>query len=250
VFDGSGQVDASFGVAGSVNVSGYDPARPALDVYSTVGLAAVGNQLVVIGGVGREAPYSALQRFNADGSVDVGFGNGGVALVETNLSPLADPQLVAQPDGKLVVLGSGSGMHQVYRLTRDGQLDASFDDDGVALPQVETTAMIAPTPAGNVYVVGTRHTASRGDDIDIVRLLGDLSPSPAEGARISAPPAVVFGVEQLYTFSAVGPAGSATPFTFQVNWATARRLKLSTAIPRASRCRISTPPRGCTRWNS
>jgi uncharacterized delta-60 repeat protein len=72
----------------------------------------------------------------ADGDLDPGFGDAGVAVVETVLDDV--PAAVASDvDGKLVVAGSvlaGTGSSTVvYRFTADGALDPSFDGDGVRI---------------------------------------------------------------------------------------------------------------------
>jgi uncharacterized delta-60 repeat protein len=219
VFDGAGEADSQFGTGGMINLSDSAPGRHSMIPFVPIGgLAAVGSQLVVLGSVGSDGNYVALQRYNRDGSPDVGFGDGGTTFVELDNAFAGGAQLVAQPDGKLLVMSAGSGSPQVFRFTRDGQLDSTFSGDGVASPLVETPAAIAGTPTGDLYVVGSCQTLDEGQAVEVARLSGDLSPPPAEGARISAPPAVVPGVEQLYTFSAVGPAGASTPFTFEVDW--------------------------------
>src|SRR6185437_3949993 len=85
----------------------------------------------------------AVYRFNADGSLDRGFGNQGVASSPfTSLSGLGTEisSLFVQPDGKIVVeaanFDSTTAPTQVFvRLTSTGQLDKTFGNAGMISEQ-------------------------------------------------------------------------------------------------------------------
>jgi uncharacterized delta-60 repeat protein len=72
-------------------------------------------------------------RFNANGSLDMTFGNNGIKTTTFSSSAQASTQTI-QPDGKILVGGNRvSGMTTVAALVRynsDGSLDTSFDGDG------------------------------------------------------------------------------------------------------------------------
>jgi uncharacterized delta-60 repeat protein len=81
----------------------------------------------------------ALARYNTDGSLDVGFGSGGIVL--TNFSggrskDLANA-LAIQADGKIVAAGesdaSGSTDFALARYNTDGSLDVGFGSGGMVL---------------------------------------------------------------------------------------------------------------------
>src|SRR5262249_47457615 len=80
----------------------------------------------------------ALARFNADGSLDSGFGSGGRVAIDFGF-PGGNPQASAvalQADGRIVVGGSvatggtGGADFAVARLTTAGALDGSFGVGG------------------------------------------------------------------------------------------------------------------------
>jgi uncharacterized delta-60 repeat protein len=76
----------------------------------------------------------ALARYNPDGSLDSSFGGGGLVAQGFELPAIAEA-VVVQPDGKIVVAGSG----RVARFTPAGVLDAAFGSAG----SVETTPFSA-----------------------------------------------------------------------------------------------------------
>jgi uncharacterized delta-60 repeat protein len=157
-FDAAGNVDASFGAAGTVVTSlpgGFD------DVAAGIALQADG-QIIVAGSVSY-APSGqtamAVARYNTDGSLDSTFGNGGV--IETvlgNNSTVTD--VAIQADGDIVaagvsldvaVIGGGSGSGAVLvRYTRAGQLDTTFGDNGHVFTgiQVDDYSIGATASAG------------------------------------------------------------------------------------------------------
>jgi uncharacterized delta-60 repeat protein len=80
----------------------------------------------------------ALARYNADGSLDTAFGDGG-RLIITRSSPGSLSGLVLQPDGRLVVAGFASdpmsdgpatARSAFFRFNPDGTPDPSFGVDG------------------------------------------------------------------------------------------------------------------------
>jgi uncharacterized delta-60 repeat protein len=78
--------------------------------------------------------YGAVSRFNADGSLDTGFGAGGgivdfrFARILGNL-PAEFPAIALQPNGQIVV-GADRGF-RLARYTSDGRADANFGDYGI-----------------------------------------------------------------------------------------------------------------------
>lgn len=75
-----------------------------------------------------------IRRFNADGTLDTGFGNGGT----TRLAADDGTGVAIGPCGTIVAVGSASGSDGsprpvVARVEADGALDTTLDGDGVAL---------------------------------------------------------------------------------------------------------------------
>jgi uncharacterized delta-60 repeat protein len=136
-FNADGSLDQSFASGGIVITTFGDPTAEGNDVV----LQADGKIVVV--GVSGAGPYSelndfALVRYNADGSLDQGFGNGG--KVKTHFPGVfntgsAATSVVQQADGKLVVAGEykNEGTHRQLALARyqtNGSLDGAFGTAG------------------------------------------------------------------------------------------------------------------------
>jgi uncharacterized delta-60 repeat protein len=90
-------------------------------------------KIVLVGWSIDESPYYsfALARFNSDGSLDQGFGNGGKVLMQDQggLSAVA-----RQSDGKLIALGSSNFTNDpafhLLRFNVNGSLDSTFGSGG------------------------------------------------------------------------------------------------------------------------
>jgi uncharacterized delta-60 repeat protein len=136
-FDADGNVDSTFGVNGFVRTDFFQGA----DRISSV-VVQPGGRIVAAGFATLRAVPGAPQRqdfalagYDSNGVPDTGFGDRGFSTVQFGGRNLAQIQnLVAQPDGKMVVVGShtptGAGM-AMARYNSDGRLDGTFgDDDG------------------------------------------------------------------------------------------------------------------------
>lgn len=150
-YNADGSVDASFGTNGSTTYafgqivnSGYGSATGAV-------ADAQGRILV---------PYSSgIIRFNADGTLDTSFGNGGAVKHEYPwaIKPMAD--------GKILVITE----HALSRLNADGLADTSFTDYQLHIASslwggVATFRDAAIAPDGSIYVVGEIRTSNMGVD--------------------------------------------------------------------------------------
>jgi uncharacterized delta-60 repeat protein len=118
---GPGALDPSFGIGGEVTTDfgGFDVAQ-AVAVQSDGKIVAVGSS----GG------DFALARYNADGSLDSGFGSGG--KVTTDFGGFdAGSATVIQPDGRIVAAGrTGGGDFALARYNANGSLDPTFGIGG------------------------------------------------------------------------------------------------------------------------
>ena len=72
----------------------------------------------------------ALARYNTDGSLDTGFGNGGKVTTDFGNNSDSGNSVVVQTDGKIVVAGSSGNDFALTRYNSDGTLDITFDGDG------------------------------------------------------------------------------------------------------------------------
>ena len=79
----------------------------------------------------------ALIRYNSDGSLDNTFGTGGIVLGPSNGTA---EKAALQPDGKIVIVGTGGSGMFVARYLSNGTLDSSFGGGGVAAVPVKGSA--------------------------------------------------------------------------------------------------------------
>ena len=135
-----GSLDTSFGGDGVVvtdlggRLGGSEPVDAA-DVAAAVSLAP-GGKLVVAGWTGYVGGADvAVVRYNADGSLDESFGQGGV--VKTNVYPESDDgeispsddaagDVYVHPDGRILVGGRARGEFLLIRYLPDGRIDRTF----------------------------------------------------------------------------------------------------------------------------
>jgi uncharacterized delta-60 repeat protein len=99
----------------------------------------------------------ALVRLEPDGTLDPGFGTGGI--VTTNLGTAADDAraVVVQPDGRIVVAGSADEDIALVRYLPDGTLDSSFGHGGSTITNLGSDDVangVALTPAGEILIAG------------------------------------------------------------------------------------------------
>src|SRR5262245_26705524 len=138
-FSADGAADAGFGTNGVVRIDvglEYDRAN---DVVQQAD-----GKLVVAGWTNASGlAQMVLARVTANGTLAPSFGTDGVAIVDfgLNLTSFAYA-LLLQPDGKLVAVGAVSDPPQhnpdfaIARLTKDGQLDTTFDGDGLVIVDI------------------------------------------------------------------------------------------------------------------
>lgn len=97
---------------------------------------------IVVAGTTTDGEATALTRYDADGSLDTGFGGGDGKVITTRPGKsIRGYDVALQPDGKIVVGGtyvdaSPSGPFQsdfmAIRYRSEGELDDSFSGDGIA----------------------------------------------------------------------------------------------------------------------
>jgi uncharacterized delta-60 repeat protein len=74
-----------------------------------------------------------LVRFNPDGSLDQSFGESGAVITDFPGYSNSPSQVLLQPDGKIVVVGTSFGEDStasLVRYTPEGSLDTSFGVEG------------------------------------------------------------------------------------------------------------------------
>ena len=129
-----------------------------------------------------------VARFNADGSLDAGFGSNGRVTIDFDNGSGGDRAngIALQGDGRIVVAGTTHGAalqsddFAVARLTPDGTLDPTFAgigkttivfnlDHGVGDDDVYAVAV---EPDGTIVLAGSAETAS-GTVVAVARVLSD-----------------------------------------------------------------------------
>jgi uncharacterized delta-60 repeat protein len=163
-----GSLDPGFGTGGVAS----PPAifGPTDDIASGVAIQRQGDGKIVVAGTARgvEGPSAfAVARYNADGSLDVGFGNGGTTFTPFPSGSVQASAVATQSDGKVVVAGTfqgdvnGSSVEEfaLARYTKDGILDKSFGIGGEVITDFGTDSFssassVAITPGGQIVVSG------------------------------------------------------------------------------------------------
>jgi uncharacterized delta-60 repeat protein len=116
----------------------------------------------------------ALDRYNADGTLDVSFANGGIETTDFGGFDNGASAVALQPDGKIVVAGSGPTGFAVARYNPDGSLDPSFDGDGKLTTDFGVSAHdVAVQSDGKIVVVG--NAGAYGGDFGLARYNPDGS---------------------------------------------------------------------------
>ena len=127
----NGAVDASFGGNGVVattfaNVTGVSPTALALQTDGKI--LAVGH---VSGGTTIWNDMVAV-RYNANGTLDTTFGDGGILRIErTTHTNIIDVSILS--DGSILLVGAEANGGFIAKLTASGTLDTTFGTDGVVL---------------------------------------------------------------------------------------------------------------------
>lgn len=167
---------AAFGAAGEPDPSFGNNGFTILDepVFNNESL----NDVVVqpdgkILGAGAQGNSSGflLARFNADGTPDQTFGEGGIR-VEPDTGKPGDPRaingIVQRSDGKIVAVGFGVGekadVFEFARFRPDGTLDPEFGTGGLAPVPVEPAGnafAVAQAPDGSVVAAGDNGPGNR-----------------------------------------------------------------------------------------
>jgi uncharacterized delta-60 repeat protein len=153
-------LDTSFGTGGAIAISSaYFSSLSALSVM------ADGSFFVINHGyspLDNSEPFALyLTCFNSDGSVNTSFGNAGTVYFEGIFYSDVDPQIIVQPDGKILVssfqqnLDGLPGM-SLMRLNSDGSLDTNFESTMLSVDVGAYPHAIFLEPDGKIIMAGQR----------------------------------------------------------------------------------------------
>lgn len=130
-YNADGSLDTTFGggdgtVITSLSALASDDEALALALQPNGKIIAVGSMRNTGGGL----IASGVIRYNADGTLDSTFGNGGIAIVDRAV----DKAVALQTDGKIVIGGGGGSSqladYQITRLLPNGSPDPTFGVGG------------------------------------------------------------------------------------------------------------------------
>jgi uncharacterized delta-60 repeat protein len=193
----NGRPDTTFGNGGKVMTSFGSNAAQDVDTANGVAIQADG-KVVVVGSAANLGTmpcppgemcaqfitwinHFALARFNSDGSLDTGFGNGGKVRTDfmDSATSIANG-VVLEGGGRIVVAGTAASRFALARYTPQGILDAAFGDHGrvlTDLPAGQTGAIagLALAAHGRLAVAGSTTDASGHHQWLLARYLWDGS---------------------------------------------------------------------------
>ena len=155
-------LDLSFGNRGLVQTD----FNSRLDEATAV-LVQPDGRLVVVGKVFTSNADFGVARYNADGTLDLSFGNNGKSTTNLLLNDLAGAGIL-QPDGKIVIAGASGPNFGLVRYNGNGSLDLTFGNGGIVLTDLGQAVSsgvrvvsLLRQPDGKLLVVGS------SNDIDI-----------------------------------------------------------------------------------
>lgn len=175
-FDANGQLDATFGTSGKVEVN----STGGEDMASCAALQSDGK--IIVGGQswGTGNWDFALSRYNADGTIDSSFGTNGWSIHTLGSNDDNVFELAIQPDGKIVAAGflwnGTSHDFTMMRFNADGSPDNSFGTSGQATTPIGAACefVYAMRLQADGRIVSTGSTwASSYNDVAVVKYNAD-----------------------------------------------------------------------------
>lgn len=163
-----GDLDTSFGVGGKV----VTPVGSGRDLAQAIAVQPDGKMVVV----GSAQNDFAVLRYNADGTLDSGFGTGGKVI--TSVSTFSDEAnaIALQTNGKIVVVGLAGQDFGVVRYNSDGTLDTSFGTAGTIVTHIsgfDIAEALIIQPDGKIVAAGTTDLTQIVSKFALVRYNAD-----------------------------------------------------------------------------
>ena len=125
-----------------------------------------------------------IVRYNADGTLDNSFGNGGIVITDLNISEDQIYSIAIQADGKILAAGPSRDLTApiasfgIVRYNSDGSLDGTFGNSGKVTTQISgyqnDAYKVLITPDNKIIVAG-RNISVAGTSIAIVKYNSDGS---------------------------------------------------------------------------
>jgi uncharacterized delta-60 repeat protein len=175
-YNTDGSLDSGFGTGGKVTT--------AIATWSgAYSVAIQSDGKIVAAGLSADATYRfTLVRYNTDGTLDTGFGTGGIATTAIGASHAYAYSVAIQSDGKLVASGTDSYAFAIVRYNTDGSLDAGFGSGGIVTNDLgsgfDEARSVVIQSDGKIVVAGDVNDNSR---MALVRYNADGSTDNAFG---------------------------------------------------------------------
>jgi uncharacterized delta-60 repeat protein len=195
-YTATGQLDDSFGTKGRVTTD-----FPGLAAVASAVLVQPDGKILVAGGAYPLFVFAGnfeLVRYNPDGSLDAGFGNGGIVTTNFGHGSYAFG-LALQPDGKIIAAGtvfvdfstddSSDTDFGLARYHPDGTLDETFGSGGKLLTDFagynDDAMAVLIQPDGKIVAVGSAKDPFTFYDFALARYLpdGTLDTAFGQGGR-------------------------------------------------------------------
>ncbi|MEZ4751328.1 MAG: hypothetical protein R3B54_12140 [Bdellovibrionota bacterium] len=181
-FSGDGRVNTAF--AGSTSDVAYD-------------MALQTDGKIVVGGVsyGTNGKLFALARYLTNGNLDTSFSGDGLVTTSVATEGGALNGITILSNGKIMAVGKTLELTNrivAVRYTTNGNLDSSFDNDGIFYYSIgsgdDMAFAVKQAPNGSVAIAGATHT---GSEYDFAALLfggfGSLDNSFGTNGRVITP---------------------------------------------------------------
>lgn len=232
-YNSNGSLDPTFGSSGKVTTDffGFSDDAEAI-AFQPNGKFVVSGRAETSPRTGTEPEPGefALARYNADGSLDFGFGNNGrVTTAIGRDSGIGD--IALQPDGRIVAAGGTSSVDQppnfaLARYNNIGGLDPTFGSSGIVITDIrgfqDGASALKLQSDGKIVVAGASQDSSFSSDFALVRYTttGSLDSSFGTGGKIitdffgRSDVARALAIQQDGRIIAAGLVGSDTQFDF------------------------------------
>ena len=192
-YDADGRLDPGFGTRGRVTTD-----FPGLAAEASAVLVQPDGKILVAGGAFPLLVFLGdftLARYNPDGSLDAGFGHGGIVTTSFPGQGSYACALALQPDGRILAAGtdyvafssddSSNTDFALARYNADGSPDASFGHGGQVTTDFDgfddDAFSVLVQPDGRIVAVGSARNPADDFDFAAARYLADGTLDPAFG---------------------------------------------------------------------
>jgi uncharacterized delta-60 repeat protein len=180
-YNADGTLDTRFGTDGKVFDAPAVPGRAFDVVILSDGRIVVAGDAPVANEAGDFGDF-LVARYMANGSLDPSFGTGGIAITDVSFGTDLALNIVAQPNGALLVSGDPIGTDpdrrtSVARYDSNGTLDPSFNGGGrLVIAGAHVGRGLAVQSDGRIVLVGSMPVLNVPDDLThfaVIRLNAD-----------------------------------------------------------------------------